>query len=152
MSRKKRPQTRIANRLRCSRCGCYAPRDLTSQAAENWNVTWEGGRPALVLCPPCQSPLENAEAEANYAGLAVAQADGGRFLPDPVLCITGTLEDPGSILYGHNHLQRISTAGRAENLCLVDQLPADTRCVPIAGGVMVYLPGGTAPRRPAPHP
>jgi hypothetical protein len=53
------------------------------------------------------------------------------------------MEDPGTILYGRDHLQRISTAGQAENLCLV-QLPADTRCVPITGGVMVYLPGQQA--------
>ncbi|WP_124270847.1 hypothetical protein [Streptomyces sp. ADI96-02] len=84
--------------------------------------------------------MENAAAEANDAELAVARADGGQFLPDPVLCITGTMEDPGSILYGRDHLQRISVAGEAENLGVV-QLPPDTRCVPITGGVMVYLPG-----------
>lgn len=98
----------------------------------------------LIVCPPCQTPLENAAAEANDAELAVARADGGRFLPDPVLCITGTLEDPGTVLYGRNHLQRIRTAGQAENLGLVSRLPADTRCVPIVGGVMVYLPGQRA--------
>ncbi|MBK3588836.1 hypothetical protein JHN49_36225 [Streptomyces sp. MBT57] len=146
MSGKKRSQLRIGKRLRCHRCGCYAPRDLTSRAAENWNGKWEDGRLALVLCPPCQTPLENAEAEANDAELAVARADGGQFLPDPVLCITGTLEDPGTVLYGGDHLQRISTAGQAESVCLVPQLPADTRCVPIAGGVMLYLPSQqTAP-------
>ncbi|MFE3995146.1 hypothetical protein ACFXPW_26125 [Streptomyces goshikiensis] len=98
---------------------------------------------ALILCPPCQTPLEHAAAEANDAELAVARADGGMFLPDPVLCITGTLEDPGTVLYGRDHLHRISAAGQAENLCLV-QLSADTRCVPITGGVMVYLPGQKA--------
>ncbi|MFJ1837928.1 hypothetical protein ACIOJ9_29165 [Streptomyces sp. NPDC088175] len=86
--------------------------------------------------------MENAAAEANGAELTVARADGGQFLPDPVLCITGTLEDPGTVLYGHEHLQRISEAG-AEYLGFV-QLPADTRCVPIIGGVMVYLPGQQA--------
>ncbi|MER6723386.1 hypothetical protein [Streptomyces halstedii] len=84
--------------------------------------------------------MENAAAEANDAELAVARADGGRFLPDPVLCITGTMEDPGTILYGRDHLQRISAAGQAEDLSIV-QLPVETRCVPIVGGVMVYLPG-----------
>lgn len=90
--------------------------------------------------PAVPDPLENAAAEANDAELAVARAGGGKFLPDPVLCITGTLEDPGTVLYGRDHLQRISVAGQAENLALV-QLPADTWCVPIVGGVMVYLPG-----------
>ncbi|MFG3532678.1 hypothetical protein ACGF8B_39095 [Streptomyces sp. NPDC047917] len=65
-------------------------------------------------------------------------------MPDPVLCITGTLENPGTVLYGRDHLQRISAAGQAENLCLVSQLPTETRCVPIPGGVMVYLPGQRA--------
>ncbi|MFJ2154457.1 hypothetical protein ACIOHB_37680 [Streptomyces microflavus] len=146
MSGKKGSRVRTGKRLRCHRCGCYAPRDLTSRAAENWNGKWEDGRLALVLCPPCQTPLENAEAEANDAELAVARADGGQFLPDPVLCITGTLEDPGTVLYGRDHLQRISTVEQAEDLCLVPRLPADTRCVPIAGGVMLYLPSQqTAP-------
>ncbi|NYE44857.1 hypothetical protein [Streptomyces fulvorobeus] len=79
-------------------------------------------------------------AEVNGIEVAAGQADGGRYLPDPVLCITGTLEDPGTVLYGRDHLQRISVAGQAETVALV-QLPADTRCVPITGGVMVYLPG-----------
>ncbi|WP_158712427.1 hypothetical protein [Streptomyces sp. NRRL F-5135] len=99
---------------------------------------------ALILCPQCQTPLENAAAEANDAELAVARAGGGTFLPDPVLCITGTMEDPGTILYGRDHLQRIRSGGQNETMCLVTQLPADTRCVPITGGVMVYLPGQQA--------
>lgn len=140
MSRKKHPQDQIEKRLRCHRCGCHAPRDLTSPAAENWSGKWEKGRLTLILCPQCQTPLENAAAEANDAELAVARADGGQFLPDPVLCVTGTLEDPGTVLYGRAHLQRIRATGQAENLCLVPQLPADTRCMPITGGVMVYLP------------
>ncbi|OXY84692.1 hypothetical protein OG728_37175 [Streptomyces microflavus] len=61
-----------------------------------------------------------------------------------MLCITGTLEDPGTVLYGRDHLQRISVAGQAETVCLIPQLPAGTRCGPIAGGVMVYLPGRQA--------
>ncbi|MFJ2568995.1 hypothetical protein ACIOYT_01050 [Streptomyces halstedii] len=139
MSRKKRSHGQAGRRLRCHRCGCYAPKDLTSKAAENWSGKWEAGRLTHILCPPCQTPLENAAAEANDAELAVARADGGQFLPDPVLCITGTMEDPGTVLYGHNHLQRIRVAGQGENLGVV-QLPADTRCVPIVGGVVVYLP------------
>ncbi|MFE3150706.1 hypothetical protein ACFXJ6_29270 [Streptomyces sp. NPDC059218] len=82
----------------------------------------------------------------NEAELSVKLADGGTFLADPVLCITGTPEDPGTVLYGRDHLQRISAAGQAENVHLVSQLPTETRCAPIPGGVMVYLPG----QRPAP--
>ncbi|MCX4902445.1 hypothetical protein OG571_46755 (plasmid) [Streptomyces sp. NBC_01369] len=139
--RQKRPQTRISTRLRCSRCRCFAPKDLTSKAAENWNGKWESGRLVLILCPACQTPLENAEAAVNEAGLRA-----GMFLADPVLCITGTLEDPGTVLYGRDHLQRISAAGQAENVHLVSQLPTETHCAPIPGGVMVYLPG----QQPAP--
>ncbi|WP_331756979.1 hypothetical protein OHA38_44235 [Streptomyces sp. NBC_01732] len=144
--RQKRPQTRISTRLRCSRCRCFAPKDLTSKAAENWNGKWEQGRLVLILCPACQTPLENAEAAVNEAELSVKLADGGTFLADPVLCITGTLEDPGTVLYGRDHLQRIHAAGQAESVRLVSQLPTETRCAPIPGGVMVYLPGQqTAP-------
>uniref|UniRef100_UPI002F9169F2 hypothetical protein n=1 Tax=Streptomyces sp. NBC_01553 TaxID=2975877 RepID=UPI002F9169F2 len=96
------------------------------------------------------------EAAADRDGLAVPRgaavvpgagiAGGGTFLADPVLCITGTLEDPGTVLYGRDHLQRISAAGQAESVRLVSQLPTETRCAPIPGGVMVYLPGQqTAP-------
>ncbi|SCD44224.1 hypothetical protein GA0115253_1004730 [Streptomyces sp. Termitarium-T10T-6] len=146
MSRKKRAQAHAEKRLRCNRCGCYAPRDLTSKAAENWTGKWENGRLALILCPQCQTPLENAAAEANDAELAVARAGGGQFLPDPVLCITGTMDYPGTILYGRDHLQRIRVEGQAENLRLVAQLPADTRCEPITGGVMIYIPGQRVPQ------
>ncbi|WP_371099167.1 hypothetical protein [Streptomyces sanglieri] len=53
-------------------------------------------------------------------------------------------EDPGTVLYGHDHLQRISAAGQAENVRLVSQLPTETRCAPIPGGMMVYLPSQQA--------
>ncbi|MFD7499363.1 hypothetical protein ACFV8T_45265 [Streptomyces sp. NPDC059832] len=100
----------------------------------------------MILCPACQTPLENAEAAVNEAGLRAGTGDGGMFLANPVLCITGTLEDPGSVLYGRDHLQRINAAGQSENIHLVSQLPTGTRCAPIPGGVMVYLPGQqTAP-------
>ncbi|MFJ7004220.1 hypothetical protein ACIQWY_29945 [Streptomyces albidoflavus] len=137
---KRQPTGRGRRRLRCHRCGCYAPKDLTSKAGENWSARWEGGRVALVLCPLCQTPAENAEAEANAAGLTVGGADGGQFLADPVLCITGTPENPGAILYGRAHLLRISAAGQAENLAVVSELPPGTRCVPMPGGVLIYPP------------
>ncbi|MFD8851548.1 hypothetical protein [Streptomyces sp. NPDC059604] len=141
MSRKKkRPASWPGKRVRCSRCGCFAPRDLTSKAAENWSGKWENGLLALILCPPCQTPLEVAATAANEAEVQAGAAEGGRFMPDPVLCITGTLDDPGTVLYGQDHLHRITAAGESENICLVSQLPTGTRCVPMVGGVMVYLP------------
>jgi hypothetical protein len=142
MSRKKRPQIKT-RQLRCTRCGCSAPKDLTSQAAEGWTGNWESGRLALILCPLCQTPVEHAAAEANGAELRVGRADGGRFLPDPVLCITGTsMADPGTVLYGRDHIERIRATGQAEELVLVSRLPSGTRCVPIVGGVVVYPPAG----------
>ncbi|MFJ3533812.1 hypothetical protein [Streptomyces sp. NPDC090132] len=143
MSRNCRPRGQTDPVLRCARCGACAPVDLTSSAAEGWTGTWEAGRLAQILCPLCQTPLEHAAAEANGAEVAVARAEGGTFLPDPVLCITGTMEDPGTVLYGRAHLQRISAAGRAEHLS-VQELPDGARCVPVTGGVVVYLPGQRA--------
>ncbi|MFF8717182.1 hypothetical protein ACF07T_38005 [Streptomyces sp. NPDC015184] len=73
----------------------FPSKDLTSKAAENWSGKWEGGRLVLILCSLCQTPVEHAAAEANGAELTVGRVDGGKFLADPVLCITGTLEAPG---------------------------------------------------------
>ncbi|WP_438297195.1 hypothetical protein [Streptomyces sp. HUAS TT7] len=132
-------KNRVRVRLRCGRCKRPAP-DLTSKAAENWNGKWENGRLALVLCPPCQTSAESAEAEINAAGRNVGTADGGQFVPDPVLCLTGTMERPGTVLYGRDHIQRIVLTGQAVGLTLIENLSADTRCVSMAGGVMIYLP------------
>lgn len=143
MSRNRRPQGQTDPDLRCARCGTYAPVDLTSSAAEGWTGTWEAGRLAQILCPLCQTPLEHAAAEANDAELAVARAEGGTFLPDPVVCITGTVEDPGTVLYGRAHLQRISATEQEEPVS-VQELPGGARCVPVTGGVVVYLPGQRA--------
>ncbi|UQE74703.1 hypothetical protein MYK68_18640 [Gordonia sp. PP30] len=58
---------------RCGRCQRRARRTLTG-----WNVTMRGGRPVGYLCPDCQTPDENAEAEINQATLTYlgAGADG----------------------------------------------------------------------------
>jgi len=134
-------------RLRCGRCKLKAPRDLRSRAAEEWNGQWINGRLALVLCPGCQTPEEFAEAEVNAAELRVGAVDGGLFVADPVICMTGGSVREGGILYGHDHLNRIVLTGQAEDLQLARNLPAGTRCVPTVGGVMIYLPGQTAPGR-----
>lgn len=50
--------------IRCTRCG----RRLRGNA-EAWNAQFEAGRIVAVICPSCQSPAENAEAEINDATL-----------------------------------------------------------------------------------
>lgn len=126
--------------LRCGRCGDAAPQDLTSADAADWAARWQDGRLTEVTCPKCQTPLDAAEAEANGAQLRVAAEDGAHFVPDPVVCMTGTVDDPGTVLYGADHLRRIQRTGQAEHLAAVEHLPEDTRCVPSPGGVLIHLP------------
>ncbi|MFJ6616692.1 hypothetical protein ACIQOW_03785 [Kitasatospora sp. NPDC091335] len=124
--------------LTCGRCGRTAPDNLTGADADGWNSRWEAGRMVELICPGCQNPLDAAEAEANDAELAVARQDGGQFVADPVICMTGTVTAPDVILYGEAHLRRIIQSGRAEPIPIIEHLPADTRCVPTAGGVIIH--------------
>ncbi|MDH6221791.1 hypothetical protein [Streptomyces pseudovenezuelae] len=101
---------------------------------------------ALVLCPGCQTSQEFAEAEVNAAELRAGVEDGGLFVPDPVICVTGGSVNEGCILYGRDHLNRIVLTGRAASLQLVRNLPVETQCVPAVGGGMIYLPSQTAHR------
>ncbi|EFL19914.1 hypothetical protein [Streptomyces sp. C] len=135
-------------RLECGRCRKPAPQDWTSPEATDWSGRWERGRLAFVLCPPCHSPVEVAEAELNAVGIAVAQDQGGRFLADPVVCLTGTWDAPGQVLYGRDHLQRIMATGTINGLGVVERLPVGTRCVATAGGVLIYERAVAAPPEP----
>lgn len=130
----------MLNNLACGRCGSLAPNDLTGSAADSWNARWVSGRLAELICLSCQTPAESAEAEANAAELRVAAEDGGTFVPDPVICMTGTTASPDTILYGKDHLRRIARTGRAEPISAIERLPAGTRCVPTVGGVIIYQP------------
>lgn len=56
-------EARRSIKVTCSRCG---ERALSSKAA-GWNVTVKAGRPVGHICPNCQTPEENAEAEINHA-------------------------------------------------------------------------------------
>ncbi|MFE3144340.1 hypothetical protein [Streptomyces scopuliridis] len=94
----------------------------------------------LVLCPGCQTPLDSAEAEANAAELRVQRQDGGRFVADPVICMTGTMAQPGEILYGSDHLEKVPRTGQVEDISALERLPAGTRCVPTVGGVTIHPP------------
>ncbi|MFJ2864018.1 hypothetical protein [Kitasatospora sp. NPDC087314] len=101
-------------------------------------MRWQKGRPTGVICPGCQTPFDAAEAEANAAELRVAAEAGGQFVADPVICMTGTMTDPGSILYGEDHPHRVLRTGQAENLGAIEHLPLGTRCVPTVGGVLIH--------------
>ncbi|WP_159012143.1 hypothetical protein [Streptomyces sp. NRRL F-5123] len=74
----------------------------------------------------------------------MAAEEGGRFVADPVICVTGTLADPGAVLYGEDHLRRVLTTGQAEELGLIEHLPPGTRCTPAVGGVLIHPPQPTA--------
>ncbi|RPA64895.1 hypothetical protein EF294_07375 [Gordonia oryzae] len=52
--------------IRCSRCRRRLRNPATDTA---WNVTVERGQIVGHLCPDCQTPEENAEAEINLATL-----------------------------------------------------------------------------------
>ena len=49
---------------RCNRCGRRA---RSMAAVEEWNVTVSLGVITEVICPACQTPLENLEAAINEA-------------------------------------------------------------------------------------
>lgn len=59
---------------RCERCG----RRMRSSAG--WNMTLEAGVIVGYLCPGCQTPEENAEAEINEATLDYAVDPFGRIV------------------------------------------------------------------------
>lgn len=131
-------------RLECGRCGTRAPRDWSSAEAEDWSGRYEGGRLVLIVCPPCHTPVETAQAKLNAAAVTIGTEAGGRFAADPVLCLTGTRAVPGTVLYGRDHLQRIVLDGPVDGLAVVEELPVGTRCVPTVGGVMIYPPPACA--------
>jgi len=56
----------MAKVIKCSRCRRRMRRD------DGWNMTFRGGFLIGHLCPECQSPEENAEAEINEATLDYA--------------------------------------------------------------------------------
>lgn len=113
--------------LTCGRCGNATRSELTGGDAGDWNVQFEDRHPARVICPGCQTSADAAEAEARAAELRVAADGGGRFVVDPVICMTGTMTDPGTILYGEEHLRRIARTGQAEHLQAVEHLPVGHR-------------------------
>lgn len=68
--------------IRCSRCGRRL-RNPASQAGKGWNVEMKGGEARAYLCPDCQTPEENAEAEINEATLDYFRLPGGQVFGQP---------------------------------------------------------------------
>ncbi|MFC3237811.1 hypothetical protein [Streptomyces nitrosporeus] len=126
--------------LRCGRCGNGLPGDPASPGSADWNAQWEAGHLTRLICPDCQTPADSAAAEANAAELRVAAEGGTQFVADPVVCMTGTMTDPGTVLYGDDHLRRVLRTGQAENLWAIEGLPPGTRCAPTVGGVLIHPP------------
>ena len=71
------PQTTREPKRSCARC------DKRFRGRGPWNVTLAAGRIAEYLCPECQTPEENAEAEINLATLNYATDALGRIVGRP---------------------------------------------------------------------
>ena len=62
---------------KCSRCA------RRWRGHGEWNMTMVRGRVAGLLCPSCQTPEENAEAEINFATLDYAMNAHGQLTARP---------------------------------------------------------------------
>ena len=70
----------MSTTIRCDRC----KRRLRNPAApERVECDVQAGRIVGYLCPDCQTPAENAEAEINEATLVYGQTAGGRYFGVP---------------------------------------------------------------------
>lgn len=67
--------------IRCTTC--RRRYRATSPTAGGWNVTMRKGVVLGYLCPLCQTPEDNAEAEANAAMLDYYLDDDGRYRARP---------------------------------------------------------------------
>lgn len=70
--------------LRCGRCRKRL-RNLHTVEANGWNAVVDMGIVTAVLCPSCQTPLENLEAAVNDATTEVVGTVGGRLVGRPKL-------------------------------------------------------------------
>lgn len=65
--------------MRCARCR----RRLRNLNTPGWNATFKGGVIVGYLCPDCQTPQENAEAEINEAITVYGRLADGRYIGFP---------------------------------------------------------------------
>ncbi|WHP18814.1 hypothetical protein [Cellulomonas sp. ES6] len=72
-----RKKPRVERCMRCSR---------RWRGADDWNSVWKSGVLTGLLCPDCQTPEENAEAEINAVGLDYdrmhKREDGHWYVPE----------------------------------------------------------------------
>jgi hypothetical protein len=68
-------------KVQCSRCKRRASQQQAS--ADLWNMTFKQGVCVGHLCPNCQTPEENAEAEINAATTRYGVDAFGRMLGSP---------------------------------------------------------------------
>lgn len=57
--------------IHCDRCGTWT----RAGKSEGWNTVWRKGYIKGFLCPKCQTPEENAEAEINEATFEIVGTD-----------------------------------------------------------------------------
>lgn len=69
------------NKVKCTRCGTTASVQIADSTG--WNITVEQGRIVGHLCPACQTPEENAEAEINLATTTYGVDSFGRMIGSP---------------------------------------------------------------------
>ena len=67
--------------IRCSRC--RRPERFGRAQREQWNFVFSKGVLTGFLCPRCQTPEENAEAEINLATLDYRADAFGRIIVSP---------------------------------------------------------------------
>jgi hypothetical protein len=67
----------VSSVIKCARCR----RRWRGQG--DWNGTFSVGVMVGVLCPGCQTPEENTEAEVNQATMVYGKTSDGRFAAIP---------------------------------------------------------------------
>jgi hypothetical protein len=71
------PKGDLPKLVRCDRCG------RRCRSGAGWNVNLHQGMITGFLCPDCQTPEENAEAEINDATWIYGQDGLGRIIGRP---------------------------------------------------------------------
>lgn len=76
MSRRRQPPEGLS-------CACGRTFRWTAHDVTQWNATFRGGVIVAVVCPECQTPEANAEAEVNAATVDYTVGADGRVRGKP---------------------------------------------------------------------
>lgn len=71
------PAGNFVRKMRCDRC------NRRHRGQGNWNLVFKAGVVIGALCPTCQTPEENAEAEVNASTTAYSRDAFGRTIGTP---------------------------------------------------------------------